>query len=72
MVKALTVLAWPPPANVVLARAGWDVENDGLIGAPPLRILCGEHVHATVYTALRLLGLGPTRLFASSPTTGAG
>ena len=44
--------------NSVLARAGWDVERDGLIGAPPVRILCGEQAHATIYTALRLLGLG--------------
>ena len=44
--------------HAVLARAGWDVENDGLIGAPPVRILCGEDAHVTVYTALRLLGLG--------------
>src|SRR5262245_39887861 len=42
----------------VLADAGWDVERDGLIGAPPVRILCGEQAHATIYTALRLLGLG--------------
>jgi glutamate/tyrosine decarboxylase-like PLP-dependent enzyme len=26
--------------HAVLARAGWDVGKDGLIGAPPLRILC--------------------------------
>lgn len=44
--------------HAVLARAGWDVESDGLIGAPPIRILRGEHAHATIYTALRLLGLG--------------
>src|SRR6201991_3405829 len=42
----------------VLAGAGWDVERDGLIGAPALRILCGEQAHATIYTSLRLLGLG--------------
>jgi glutamate/tyrosine decarboxylase-like PLP-dependent enzyme len=42
----------------VLAGAGWDVERDGLIGAPPVRILCGEQAHATIYTSLRLLGLG--------------
>jgi glutamate/tyrosine decarboxylase-like PLP-dependent enzyme len=42
----------------VLARVGWDVERDGLIGAPPVRVLCGEQAHATIYTALRLLGLG--------------
>jgi glutamate/tyrosine decarboxylase-like PLP-dependent enzyme len=42
----------------VLAKAGWDVANDGLIGAPPVRILCGEHAHVTIDTALRLLGFG--------------
>jgi glutamate/tyrosine decarboxylase-like PLP-dependent enzyme len=44
--------------HAVLAKAGWDVEDDGLIGAPPVRIVCGEHAHATIYTALRQLGLG--------------
>jgi glutamate/tyrosine decarboxylase-like PLP-dependent enzyme len=44
--------------HAVLARLGWDVEKDGLMGAPPLRIVCGEHAHATIYTALRMLGLG--------------
>src|SRR5262245_22594361 len=44
--------------HAVLARAGWDVEARGLIGAPPLRILSGDQAHATIYTALRLLGLG--------------
>ncbi len=44
--------------HAVLAGAGWDVEHDGLIGAPRVRVLCGEQAHATVHTALRLLGLG--------------
>lgn len=44
--------------NAVLARVGWDVERDGLIGAPAVRVLCGEQAHATIYTSLRLLGLG--------------
>lgn len=44
--------------HAVLAKAGWDVEGDGLIGAPPIGILCGEQAHATIDTALRLLGLG--------------
>src|SRR6476469_2200668 len=44
--------------NAVFAGAGWDVERDGLIGAPPIRIVCGEQAHATIYTSLRLLGLG--------------
>ena len=44
--------------HAVFERAGWNVERDGLIGAPPVRILCGEQAHATIYTSLRLLGLG--------------
>lgn len=53
--------------HAVLANAGWDVEDDGLTGAPPVRILCGEQAHATIYTALRQLGLGaatPVRISA--------
>jgi len=42
----------------VLERAGWDVERDGLIGAPRIRIVAGEERHATIDRALRLLGIG--------------
>jgi glutamate/tyrosine decarboxylase-like PLP-dependent enzyme len=42
----------------VLADAGWDVEQDGLIGAPPIRVLVGAERHVTVDRALRFLGLG--------------
>jgi glutamate/tyrosine decarboxylase-like PLP-dependent enzyme len=44
--------------HAVFERAGWNVERDGLIGAPPVRIVCGDQAHATIYTSLRLLGLG--------------
>ncbi|ORA28739.1 pyridoxal phosphate-dependent decarboxylase family protein [Mycobacterium aquaticum] len=44
--------------HAVLARVGWNVERDGLTGAPRVRVLCGEQAHATIYTALRLLGMG--------------
>ena len=44
--------------HAVLARAGWDVERDGLQGAPVVNVVCGEQAHATIFTALRLLGLG--------------
>lgn len=42
----------------VMAIAGWDVEADGLIGAPPIRVVVGDEAHATVFKALGLLGLG--------------
>jgi glutamate/tyrosine decarboxylase-like PLP-dependent enzyme len=42
----------------VLAEAGHDVERDGLIGAPPIRVLAGAERHVTIDRALRMLGLG--------------
>jgi glutamate/tyrosine decarboxylase-like PLP-dependent enzyme len=42
----------------VLATAGWDVERDGLIGAPSLRVVANGERHATIDRSLRLLGLG--------------
>jgi glutamate/tyrosine decarboxylase-like PLP-dependent enzyme len=42
----------------VLARVGWDVESQGLVGAPRVHVVCGAQAHATIYTALRLIGLG--------------
>ena len=49
----------------VLHEAGWDVGTQGLIGAPPLRVLVGEKRHATVDRALRLLGLGAPEVVAA-------
>ena len=46
----------------VLADAGWDVEADGLFGAPPIRVLVGAKAHTTVFGALRMLGLGGRRV----------
>ena len=45
----------------VLRGAGWDVEGDGLIGAPPITVVVGEDRHITVDAALRYLGLGASR-----------
>jgi glutamate/tyrosine decarboxylase-like PLP-dependent enzyme len=41
-----------------LRQAGWDVEAEGLQGAPRLNVVVGEHAHVTVFAALRFLGLG--------------
>ena len=46
----------------VLRRVGWDVEADGLCGAPPINVLIGEDAHETVSSALRFLGLGHRRV----------
>ena len=45
----------------VLRRVGWDVERDGLVGAPPVTVVVGEERHDTVDVALRFLGLGERR-----------
>jgi len=45
----------------VLRNAGWDVEADGLIGAPPIEVMVSEEAHYTISTALRFLGLGANR-----------
>ena len=42
----------------VLRAAGWDVEERGLAGSPPLRVLVGACRHASVNRALRFLGIG--------------
>jgi glutamate/tyrosine decarboxylase-like PLP-dependent enzyme len=48
----------------VLERAGWDVERDGLQGAPKIRVLAGEERHGTIDRSLRLLGFGTAALQA--------
>ncbi len=44
--------------NVMLQKHGWDIDGNGLSGAPPLNIICGECCHATIHSAVRLMGLG--------------
>ena len=48
--------------HAVLKEAGWDVEADGLFGAPPITVVVGAEVHVAVRKALALLGLGRNRV----------
>ncbi|HEY5553107.1 MAG TPA: pyridoxal-dependent decarboxylase, partial [Opitutaceae bacterium] len=48
--------------HVVLKRVGWNVEADGLFGAPPVTVVVGGEVHPTVTKSLGVLGLGRTRV----------
>jgi glutamate/tyrosine decarboxylase-like PLP-dependent enzyme len=50
--------------TALLARAGWNVEEDGLYGAPPIRVVVGEEVHVSVLKPLALLGLGRSRVIS--------
>jgi glutamate/tyrosine decarboxylase-like PLP-dependent enzyme len=46
----------------VLEQAGWDVEAEGLPGAPRVRVIVGEERHVTIDRALRFLGFGSSSL----------
>jgi glutamate/tyrosine decarboxylase-like PLP-dependent enzyme len=44
--------------GALLSRCGWDVGEQGLAGAPKIRILANEHRHGSIDRAIGLLGLG--------------
>jgi glutamate/tyrosine decarboxylase-like PLP-dependent enzyme len=48
--------------HAVLARAGWNVEADGLFGAPPISVIIGQEAHPTLLKSLGMLGLGRNRV----------
>ncbi len=48
--------------HAMLKRAGWDVEDRGLFGAPEIKVITGAEVHVSVLKALSMLGLGRARI----------
>jgi glutamate/tyrosine decarboxylase-like PLP-dependent enzyme len=48
--------------QALLARAGWDVAADGMFGAPPIEVVVGAEVHASMLKALSLAGFGRKRV----------
>lgn len=48
--------------HLLLRRSGWDVESEGLGGAPLLKVVAGEQAHASLFKAFGLLGLGRKRV----------
>ena len=50
--------------SALLQRSGWNVEEDGLFEAPPIRVVVGEEVHVSLLKALSMLGLGRSRVIA--------
>jgi glutamate/tyrosine decarboxylase-like PLP-dependent enzyme len=46
----------------LLARAGWNVVDDGMFGAPPIDVVVGDEAHASILKALSLAGFGKKRL----------
>lgn len=48
--------------HALLARAGWNVTEDGMFGAPPIEVVVGAEVHASILKALSLAGFGRKRV----------
>ena len=48
--------------HAMLERHGWNVEADGLFGAPPIAVIIGDEAHPTLLKSLGLLGFGRTRV----------
>jgi glutamate/tyrosine decarboxylase-like PLP-dependent enzyme len=46
----------------LLAKSGWNVAEDGMFGAPPIQVVVGGEVHASMLKALSLIGFGSKRL----------
>jgi glutamate/tyrosine decarboxylase-like PLP-dependent enzyme len=46
----------------VLTRVGWDVEGNGLFGAPEITVIVGEEIHPSVSKGLGILGMGRRRV----------
>lgn len=57
--------------HAVLVKTGWNVEADGLFGAPPITVITSAEAHPTLYKALGVVGLGRNRV-VKVPVDGQG
>ena len=57
--------------TAILKRQGWNIEEDGMFGAPEIKVVVGDEVHVSLLKALTLLGLGRNRVIRV-PTDGQG
>jgi hypothetical protein len=48
--------------HALLLRLGWNVEEQGLFGAPPIAVVTNEESHVSVFASLQMLGLGRARV----------
>lgn len=48
--------------DALLAEVGWDVQRDGLFGAPEINVIVGGNAHSTLMKSLGLIGLGRDRV----------
>ena len=48
--------------HALLAKRGWNVEEQGLFGAPEIKVVVGDEVHVSVLKALSMVGMGRERV----------
>ena len=48
--------------HALLLQLGWNVEEQGLFGAPPITVVTNEESHVSVFASLQMLGLGRERV----------
>jgi glutamate/tyrosine decarboxylase-like PLP-dependent enzyme len=65
------VTALAAARNALLTKRGWQVEQDGLFGAPKIRVLSSDQFHGSITRATRLLGMG-THAVTGLPSNEAG
>src|SRR5438132_14104414 len=48
--------------HALLAKLGWNVEQQGLFGAPAITVVTSDESHISVFASLQMLGLGSERV----------
>ncbi len=48
--------------HALLERSGWDVERQGMFGAPEIPVVVSDESHVTIFAALQMLGMGRERV----------
>jgi glutamate/tyrosine decarboxylase-like PLP-dependent enzyme len=61
------VTALAAARHEVVRRVGWDVEKDGLQGAPRVTVIAGAEAHTSIPAACRLVGLGAGTISSRTP-----
>lgn len=49
----------------LLTRLDWDLDNEGLVGAPEIKVVVSDISHITIFKALRILGFGKRHLLVA-------
>ena len=60
--SAANVTGLAAARHAALERAGWNVEEQGLRGAPEVSVIVGAEAHGTIFKILPLLGFGRAQI----------